>query len=216
MDLNVASRAFFIGLSLIIAIGAQNIYIIKTGLQKKNVLLSAVTAATCDSLLIIMGTFFMSTLMMTIPNFVFIARWAGILFLLYYGTLSFINAISSAPKGWENAVADVNKKSSAINKAKNSSVFLTTLAFSLFNPHVYLDTFLILGNIGSRLPLESRFSFILGASAASFFWFILTGLGAKFASRFFQNIKVARIFDFIVALAMFLIAYGLYENSAIL
>ncbi|MDC9597056.1 LysE/ArgO family amino acid transporter [Xenorhabdus anantnagensis] len=203
---DVLISSFLIGLGLIIAIGAQNIFIIKIGLQKKNVFLAATTAATCDTLLIALGTVFMSSLVQLVPMALSIAKWAGIAFLLFYSFSSLFNALRTHPKGWsvhEGHADSVSKLS--------KGVLIPTLAFSLLNPHVYLDTFLILGNLGSRLSPAAQLSFIIGAGSASYFWFYLTGFASKLSSRLFQKEITVRIFDFFVALAMLLIAYGIYN-----
>ncbi|RLM23446.1 hypothetical protein BIY29_10605 [Brenneria alni] len=208
IDLLQITKAFVLGLSLIVAIGAQNIYIIKTGLQNKNVFLAATIAASCDCALIILGTFSMSALVTIVPDLIVIAKWIGVLFLIYYGLLSLINALSRHPKGWEAVLSDVNKSEKA-RYLNQRSVVIPALAFSLLNPHVYLDTFFILGNIGSRQPEDDRLSFIIGASAASYIWFYTTGYAAYRVSRFFANPLMVRGLDFIIAIAMFVIAYGL-------
>ncbi|MBJ7223349.1 MULTISPECIES: LysE/ArgO family amino acid transporter [unclassified Brenneria] len=214
IDLLHIARAFALGLSLIVAIGAQNIYIIKTGLQNKNVFLAATIAASCDCALIILGTFSMSALMTIVPGLIIIAKWIGVLFLVYYGLLSLMNAFSRHPKGWEAVLSDVNNSEKA-RYLKQRSVVIPALAFSLLNPHVYLDTFFILGNIGSRQPDDARLSFIIGASAASYIWFYATGYAAYRVSRFFANPLMVRGLDFVVAIAMFAIAYGLSRLEAL-
>lgn len=215
MQYEIFFKAFIIGLGLIVAIGAQNIFIIKTGLQRKNVFLAASIAALCDTTLIAVGTYFMSILMGSIPGFVSFAKWAGCIFLIYYGVLSIINAASATPKGWGTSEKEMEKSlERRFSGNRGSSVVLPTLAFSLLNPHVYLDTFLVLGNLGSRLPADSRWVFIAGAGSASFFWFYLTGFAAKWASRAFENTLVTRSFDLVVGAAMFAIAYGLAVSES--
>lgn len=203
MQLEILASAFAVGLGLIVAIGAQNVFIIRTGLQRRNVFLAASIAGLCDTALIATGTLFMAALMANVPGFVAIARWAGILFLLYYGSAALRNAWRIEPKGW--ILGELGETRSH----DGHGVVLPALAFSLLNPHVYLDTLLILGNLGSRLAPDARPSFIVGAGGASFFWFYLTGLTAKVSARLFQKIWVVRSFETVVGVAMFAIAYGL-------
>lgn len=205
MQFNILMSAFAVGLGLIVAIGAQNIFIIRIGLQGRNVFLAASIAGLCDTALIAIGTLFMAALMVNVPGFVSIARWAGIIFLLYYGGTALRNAWRIQPRGWEFGTSD------DISPKPPRGVVLPTLAFSLLNPHVYLDTLLILGNLGSRLAPDARPSFIVGAGGASFFWFYLTGLTARISAHLFQKIWVIRSFEAIVGMAMFAIAYGLWK-----
>ncbi len=210
MHYEVFFKAFIMGLGLIVAIGAQNIFIIKTGLQHKNVFLAASVAAACDTILIALGTFFMAGLMHEIPSLIVITKWAGCIFLLYYGTLSMLNAIRKAPRGWAQSDAELQQKLQKLKPGRGSAIVWPTLAFSLLNPHVYLDTFLVLGNLGSRMPSAVRWEFVAGAGSASFFWFYLTGFSARATARAFARPAVSRGFDAIVGVAMFGIAYGLY------
>ncbi len=203
LDIDILASAFAIGLGLIMAIGAQNIFIIRTGLQQRNVFLAASIAGLCDTLLIAIGTLFMTALLVNVPGLVGIAQWGGILFLIYYGSAALHNAWRIEPIGWE---FDESKSNSGL------SVVFSTLAFSLLNPHVYLDTLLILGNMGARFGSDAqKISFIVGAGGASFFWFYLTGFTARRVARIFKKIWVVRSFETVVGVAMFAIAYSLLK-----
>lgn len=205
-------QAFAVGIGLIMAIGAQNIYIIKVGLSGRNVFFAATLASVCDTVLIALGTFFMAALMAKIPGFVSVAKWGGCAFLAYYGALSLHNALAKSPRGWLSAEAAMNERLGEVkSKYRHGGLLLSGLAFSLLNPHVYLDTFLILGNLGSRLSDVDKWWFIAGAGTSSFVWFYATGFASKSAARYFQNPRVTRVFDFIVALVMWGIAYGLWH-----
>lgn len=208
----VFGQAFIVGIGLILAIGAQNIYIIKVGLSGRNVFFAATLASVCDTVLIALGTFFMATMMANIPGFVTVAKWGGCGFLIYYGGLSLKNALATEPKGWLSAEAAMNERLNEVRgRHQGGGLWLSGLAFSLLNPHVYLDTFLILGNLGSRLAGVDKWWFIAGAGTASFVWFYAMGFAAKAAARFFQKPRVTRAFDLIVALVMWGIAYGLWQ-----
>ncbi|WP_413741636.1 LysE/ArgO family amino acid transporter [Sodalis sp. RH15] len=207
---NILLSAFGTGLGLIVAIGAQNIFIIKIGLQKRNVLLAATIAATCDMLLILFGTLFMGHLKQLIPDILPLIKWSGIIFLIYYGLNSLYNSLRAHPIGW-----DMHEKYAKSTSKVGQGVIVPTLAFSLLNPHVYLDTLLILGNLGSRLTYNEQTSFIIGAGGASYFWFYLTGFASRVSSRLLKNEIIIRIFDFIVAITMLLIAYLLFSSPLI-
>lgn len=212
MGSNVYLQGFVLGLGLIMAIGAQNIYIIKVGLTGRNVFFAATLASVCDTVMITLGTFFMAALMAQIPGFVTLAKWGGCLFLAYYGALSMKNALAKEPKGWVSAEAEMNERLGGLKqKYHRSGLLLSGLAFSLLNPHVYLDTFLILGNLGSRLSDLDKWWFIAGAGTSSFVWFFATAFAAKSAAKYFQNPRVTRVFDGIVAIVMWGIAYGLWH-----
>ncbi|MFT0211307.1 LysE family transporter [Pseudomonas sp. F1_0610] len=205
MNFEVVVSAFFIGLGLIVAIGAQNVFIIKTGLQQRKVFVAASIAASCDFLLIVAGVFFMASLKDQLPWFVPAARWLGIVFVLYYGALSLLNALRQKPRGWANVVADAEQKTAG------KTVALAALGFTLLNPHVYLDTFMILGNLGSEFAGMNKLSFIIGACLASFLWFFGIAYAAKSAAQLFTKVWVIRCFDLVVALVMLVIAYNLYQ-----
>ncbi|MBP6115408.1 MAG: LysE family transporter [Neisseriaceae bacterium] len=206
-------QAFMMGIGLIMAIGAQNIYIIKVGLSGRNVFFAATLASVCDTILILLGTFFMATLMAKIPGFVSVAKWGGCAFLGYYGLMSLKNALAKSPQGWVSAEAAMQAR--LAGAGRRGGLLWSGLAFSLLNPHVYLDTFLILGNLGSRLSGTDQWWFIAGAGASSFVWFYATGLASKSAARYFQNPRVTRVFDFVVALVMWGIAYGLWHLDVV-
>lgn len=205
MNLEVTFSAFLIGLGLIVAIGAQNVFIIKTGLQQRSVFVAASIAAICDFLLIVAGVFFMAGLKDQLPWFVPAARWLGIAFVLYYGALSLLNALRQKPHGWANVASETEQKTAG------KTVVLAALGFTLLNPHVYLDTFMILGNLGSEFTGGDKLSFIVGACLASFLWFFGIAYAAKSAAKLFTNIWIIRCFDLIVALVMLIIAYNLYQ-----
>ncbi|QTL38411.1 LysE family transporter [Xenorhabdus budapestensis] len=122
---NVLISPFFVGLGLIVAIGAQNIFIIKVGLQKKNVFLTATTAATCDTLLIALGTVFMSNLVQLVPMALLFAKWAGVVFLLFYSLNSLLNALRKHPRGWNVHESHANSAVSKLSKG----ILIPTLAF---------------------------------------------------------------------------------------
>lgn len=209
MDFSVYCTGFVMSFSLIVAIGAQNLFIIRLGLQNRNVLLGSSIAAACDITLIILGTLFMGRLMEAVPGIVNVAKWIGCAFLVYYGLLSLRNALRPSPGGWEQSEQQIDARLALSRSRGNRRIAAATLAFSLLNPHVYLDTFLIMGNFASRLSPAGQWSFIAGAGTASCAWFFPLGFAARKASRWFRNPSMTRGFDAVVAVIMFFIAYTL-------
>lgn len=210
MDFSVYCTGFVMSFSLIVAIGAQNLFIIKLGLQNRNVLLGAAIASACDITLIILGTFFMGRLMEAMPGIVDITKWIGCAFLIYYGLISLSNALRRHPKGWENSEQELDAHLARSRHRGNWRIAIATLTFSLLNPHVYLDTFLIMGNFASRFSTTGQWSFIAGAGTASCVWFFPLGFAARRAACWFRNPSMTRGFDAVVAVIMFSIAYALF------
>ena len=201
--------AFVTGLGLIVAIGPQNIFVIKIGLQRRNVFLAATIAATCDLLLVALGTIIMTSASEHAPIFVFVLRLVGCAFLIFFGGGSLLNAVRKNPKGWELLAEEKTTHKASLYNRTLVSIVLPTLAFSLLNPHVYLDTVLVLGGLGSRMSVDNRLSFVLGAGGASYFWFYLTGFFARIASRVLARPSILRLIDGFVGVAMLIIAYCL-------
>ncbi|RKS87442.1 L-lysine exporter family protein LysE/ArgO [Orbus hercynius] len=201
-------KALLMGFGLIIALGAQNIFIIKIGLQRNNVMLASLVASLCDVTLIVVGTLFMSLLTVTIPYFLPITKWLGCAYLAFYGLMSLINSLRANPKGWDTIRSALTAPQQSIPLSAGK-IIVAVLFFSYLNPHVIIDTLIILGNVGSKLPNELKGAFIAGAATASFIWFFTIGFCSQKASVFFTNVKVVKLFDFISAMIMFFIAFQL-------
>ena len=185
---------FLTGLSLIIAIGAQNAFVIRQGLSRSHVLLVVLICAGADAFLICLGTGGLGTLIQSEPNLLEFIRWFGVLYLTWFGFKSLRSVFSTQ-------ALEVGKESSATKR----SVILSVLGFTFLNPHVYLDTVILLGSIANQFD-EDRWYFALGASIGSFIWFASIGYGAKAASRFMSRPIFWKILDSIIAMVMFSIA----------
>ena len=184
----------FTGLSLIIAIGAQNIFVIRQGLSRSHVLLVVLICAASDAVLIFLGTGGLGTLIQSKPDLLEFIRWFGVLYLTWFG----IRAVRS---GLLNQSLEVGTGSSSSKK----TVVLSVLGFTFLNPHVYLDTVILLGSIANQFE-DDRWYFALGASLGSFLWFSAIGFGAKAASRFMSRPIFWKVLDSIIALVMFSVA----------
>ena len=182
------------GFSLIIAIGAQNAFVIRQGLTKKYVLLTVLICAFSDAILIALGASGLGALIKSNKNILEFVRWFGVIYLLWF-------AFKSAKSVFKKEVLNSAGEASANRK----SVILTVLALTFLNPHVYLDTVILLGSISNQFGTDKWF-FVIGAMLASFIWFTAIGFGAKSASRFMSQPIFWKIIDSIIALVMVSIA----------
>jgi L-lysine exporter family protein LysE/ArgO len=182
------------GLSLIIAIGAQNAFVIRQGLTKKHVLLVVAICAISDALLILLGVAGLGALISGLPWLLEIIRWFGVAYLTWFG----IRSIRSA---FKTQTLDA----SGVQSSSAKSVVLSVLGFTFLNPHVYLDTVILLGSISNQFG-QDKWWFALGAVVASFLWFSSIGFGAKAASRFMAKPVFWKVLDLVIAAVMFGIA----------
>ena len=182
------------GFSLIIAIGAQNAFVIRQGLTKKFVLLTVLICAFSDAFLIALGASGLGALIKSNKNVLEVVRWFGVIYLLWF-------AFKSAKSALKREVLNSAGEASADRK----SVILTVLALTFLNPHVYLDTVILLGSISNQFGSDKWF-FVLGATLASFIWFASIGFGAKSASRFMSRPIFWKVLDSIIAAIMLSIA----------
>ena len=185
---------FLAGLSLIIAIGAQNAFVIRQGLTKKFVLLTVLICACSDALLIALGASGLGALIKSNKDLLEFVRWFGVAYLLWF-------AFKSARSAFKQEVLNSAGEASANKKG----VVLTVLALTFLNPHVYLDTVILLGSISNQFGSDKWF-FVLGATVASFIWFTAIGFGAKSASRFMSRPIFWKVLDSIIAAIMLSIA----------
>jgi len=188
---------FLTGLSLIIAIGAQNAFVIRQGLLRQHVLLIVAICAISDAALIFLGTGGLGTLIQSKPSLLEFIRWFGVIYLSWFG-------IKSLRSAFKNQSLDAGE-GSAITKSK---IIGTCLALTFLNPHVYLDTVILLGSIANQFE-DDRWFFALGGSIASATWFSTIGFGARAASRFMSKPIFWKILDSIISLIMFTIAITL-------
>ncbi|WP_296633060.1 LysE/ArgO family amino acid transporter [Rhodoluna sp.] len=182
------------GLSLIIAIGAQNAFVIRQGLTKKHVLLVVAICALSDAVLIFLGVGGLGALIQGLPWLLEIIRWFGVLYLGWFG----IKSLRSAFKV-QSLDASGEQGGSA------AKVVAAVLGFTFLNPHVYLDTVILLGSIGNQFG-EAKWWFATGAAVGSVLWFSSIGFGAKAASGLMKKPSFWKILDFVIAVVMFSIA----------
>jgi L-lysine exporter family protein LysE/ArgO len=182
------------GLALIIAIGAQNAFVIRQGLQRQHVLTVVLFCAISDALLIAAGTAGLGRAIDSAPEILEIVRWFGVTYLIFFGLKSIRSAFRHNSLTLEQGAVASRKK-----------IILTVLALTFLNPHVYLDTVIFLGSIANQFPAE-KWLFSSGAMTASFLWFFSIGYGSKMAARFMVKVIFWKILDLAVAGIMFTLA----------
>lgn len=191
-------KGFGTSAGLIIAIGAQNAFVLSQGVRRNHHLVIPLICSLFDALLITVGIFGVGQAVAAHPALTQGAAIGGAAFLFWYGT----SAFRSAMKGGH---LDVEKGgNTGLKKA-----ILTTLAVTLLNPHVYLDTLVIMGSISGQIPLNNRPWFGVGAALASFFWFFILSLGGKCLAPLFKKESAWRILDTLVGITMWAIALSL-------
>ena len=193
-------QGFSLGASLIIAIGSQNAFVLRQGLKKEYVFTICTICFLCDALLILLGVGGFGTLVASSQKLMLIARWGGAIFLFFYGGRSFLAAFKS-----EALIAD-DAESTAQGLAW---AVATTLALTLLNPHVYLDTVILLGSIAGQLPEKERAVFAIGAISASMVWFYGLGYGSRILAPLFRKQIAWKILDVSIGGVMWLIAGSL-------
>lgn len=190
-----------LGASLIIAIGAQNAFVLRNGIVRSHVLAIVATCVLCDWLLILAGTLGFGAVVEAFPGFIVVATWGGVAFLAVYGALSFRRAL--VPEVLGGDVAGPAPLSSTY------AAVVATLAISLLNPHVYLDTVVLLGGVAASQPIPERWWFVAGAWTASAAWFAALGFGARLLAPAFRRPGTWRALDIGIGVVMWSIAVGL-------
>jgi L-lysine exporter family protein LysE/ArgO len=185
---------FLTGLSLIIAIGAQNAFVIRQGLSKQHVLLVVGICAAGDALLITLGIGGLGKLIQRHQLILDLIKWFGVAYLTWFGVRSLASVLKK-----QTLVASGEIKTS------RKQIIGKTLGFTFLNPHVYLDTVIFLGGIGTQFK-ASKWDFAVGAICASILWFTSIGFGAQAASKFMSRPIFWKILDGIIAVIMFALA----------
>jgi L-lysine exporter family protein LysE/ArgO len=180
------------GLSLIVAIGAQNAFVLRQGLQRSHVALVIAVCAVSDLVLILLGVAGIGVVIERAPAALDVVRWAGAAFLVAYGVLA----------AWRAIRGQATEQLGSGKTVSWSAVLGTGLAFTWLNPHVYLDTLLLLGSLASIHGPSGRWWFAAGAGLASIAWFTALGVGARFLAPLFRHRIAWRILDGAIAAVM--------------
>jgi L-lysine exporter family protein LysE/ArgO len=193
-DVTAVVPGLLTGLSLIAAIGAQNAFVIRQGLTRKHVFEVALVSSALDASLILLGVAGLGVVISSVPVLFEIIRWFGVAYLVWFGIGSIRRAINPEKMSLEGDTA-----------ATRRTIVLSTVTFSLFNPHVYLDTVVFLGSVANQFA-DSRWWFALGACLASFVWFFSIAYGARSLARYVTSVRFWQVLDSFIALTMFTIA----------
>jgi L-lysine exporter family protein LysE/ArgO len=202
MGFFILLKGFALGLSMIVPIGSQNAMILNQGIARNHHLTTAALFAGYDILLIALGVLGGSLLLSSNDIAFNVLSWGGIIFLLSYGTLSFQQAMNCSTPS-EDKLS--NKKSYKV-------VIITTLIVTFLNPHVYIDTVMVIGSVGGQYQDNNKLLFMIGTMLASIVWFFTLAISAAKLSVQLNKPKVKRIIDIIVAVIMWSIAWSLYQD----
>lgn len=205
-----------LGFSLIVAIGAQNLFVLRQGVRREHLLAVVAVCALSDAVLILLGVSGIGLVLQAVPWLIVVVRWAGAAFLVGYGLLAarralrpsgvtlHLDASGSSPA----PLAGTTTVQTRPARTTLSATVLTCLALTWLNPHVYLDTIFLLGSVASTHG-DGRWAFATGACAASLLWFSALGYGARFLGRWLDTPRAWRLLDGIIAVVMFAIALSL-------
>lgn len=195
-------QGFGIGAGLIIAIGAQNSFVLTQGVRRQYLFLIPLICALCDALLICAGAAGVGSFVAAHPQIGYYAGIGGAVFLFWYGLRALLKVFSDTAQ-------DQSEKEATSVKA----IILTTLAISLLNPHVYLDTVILLGSISGQFEGTSRLVFTLGACLASVLWFFSLSYGGSLLEPLFRKPLSWKILDFSICVVMWSIAFSIWPET---
>lgn len=197
----LAGTGLLTGLALIVAIGAQNAFVLRQGVRREHVGAVVLVCMASDAVLILAGTAGVGALVQAVPWLLEVLRWGGALYLLWFAVSSLRAALR--PQG---LVAEQAPPTAG-------SVIATTLALTWLNPHVYLDTVVLLGSLANQHGPDARWVFAAGAVAASVLWFTALGYGARLLARVLADPKAWRVVDVVIAVVMAVLAVRLIAGS---
>lgn len=197
MNLWLVLQGFGLGASMIIPIGAQNAYVLNQGIKRHHHLTTATICSLLDVLFISLGIFGGGAILAQNEALLTSVTIGGILFLTLYGSLSIKSAFTQP---------SIESNTQSVSSSGKKAVILGALAVTVLNPHLYLDTVVILGSIGGQFEGSDRLAFAIGTILASFVWFYSLSIGAAKLSPTLSKPKVRKAIDIGVALMMFSIA----------
>ncbi|BCX70269.1 MULTISPECIES: LysE/ArgO family amino acid transporter [Pseudomonas] len=190
-------NGLLVAFGLIMAIGTQNAFVLAQSLRREHHLPVAALCVMCDAILVAAGVFGLATVLAQNPTLLAVARWGGAVFLIWYGSQALRRAFSkqSLQQGENQTVRSLR------------AVMLSALAVTLLNPHVYLDTVLLIGSLGAQQTEPG--AYVVGAASASLLWFFTLALGAAWLAPWLARPSTWRILDLLVAVMMFAVALQL-------
>lgn len=193
-----ALAGFSLGGGLIVAIGAQNAFVLRLGLLRSHVFAICLLCALSDAVLIVLGIAGLGTLVQRSPLLLIAVTYGGALFLFVYGLMAFRRVFT--PEAMKTAQKEAPTLAAAV---------ATALAFTFLNPHVYLDTVLLLGSFSAKYLGQERIAFGVGAVTASFAWFFGLGYGARLLAPVFARPLAWQVLDVLIGGVMWLLAVSL-------
>jgi len=196
-------QGFGTGGGLIVAIGAQNAFVLSQGVRRNHHFIIALVCILCDAVSIYAGVAGFGTAVSTNPALSQLVAWGGAGFLFFYG----FGSLRSAVRGGS---LDISERTTMTLKA----AIISTLAVTLLNPHFYLDTVILLGSVSSQFHAENRLYFWFGAVSASTLWFISLSFGGQILAPLFKKQISWRILDSMVCATMWTIAVSLIIHKA--
>ncbi|USD22542.1 LysE/ArgO family amino acid transporter [Microbulbifer variabilis] len=192
------TKGFITTISLIMAIGAQNAYLLTQSIRRQYHYSIAALCVLMDIVLITSGVYLVSHLAQAEGNWMVWLTWLGVAFLIGYGAMAFRSAFTN--KGLEDKKEWVKSRRSAL---------ITAVALTLLNPHAYVDTVVLIGSVGAQYAGEGTLFFVIGACSASVLWFALLSVGGSMMQPLFKNPKTWRVLDVLVGIMMWSIAASL-------
>lgn len=202
-------QGFTLGLSLILPIGSQNAFILSQGIKKEHHLTTATICAVCDIILITIGVYGGGAFFSSHPDLLLLITIAGIGFLSVYA----YGSLRSAYQNYK-AIDSIGQDTGEVRTKKQTmlAVVLATLAVTLLNPHVYLDTVVLLGSIGGQIPQAERLAFAIGTFSASIVWFYSLSIASAKLAPLLARPKINMWIDCFVAGMMLYVAVLLLQS----
>ncbi|EPJ79064.1 MULTISPECIES: LysE/ArgO family amino acid transporter [Pseudomonas] len=194
-------NGLLVAAGLIMAIGTQNAFVLAQSLRREHHLPVAMLCIVCDALLVAAGVFGLANVLAHNPTVLAVARWGGVVFLLCYGSLALRRACSRQSL----------QQSEVVGLRSRRAVLLSALAVTLLNPHVYLDTVLLIGSLGAQQSVPG--AYVVGAASASLLWFSTLAIGAAWLAPWLARPATWRVLDLLVAVMMFSVAAQLIKTA---
>lgn len=194
-------NGLLIAAGLIMAIGTQNAFVLAQGLSREHHVAVAMLCIVCDAILVAAGVFGLANVLAQNPTLLAVARWGGVIFLSWYGLQALRRACSRQSL----------EHSAAVGRKSLRTVLLSALAVTLLNPHVYLDTVLLIGSLGAQQGVPG--AYVAGAASASLLWFSSLALGAAWLAPWLARPATWRMLDLMIAVMMFSVAFQLIRSA---
>ncbi|MBS7421552.1 amino acid transporter [Pseudomonas syringae] len=194
-------NGLLIAAGLIMAIGTQNAFVLAQGLRREHHVAVAMLCIVCDAILVAAGVFGLANVLAQNPTLLAVARWGGVIFLSWYGLQALRRACSRQSM----------EHNAAVGRKSLRTVLLSALAVTLLNPHVYLDTVLLIGSLGAQQGVPG--AYVAGAASASLLWFSSLALGAAWLAPWLARPATWRMLDLMIAVMMFSVAFQLIRSA---